>query len=230
MRFITNSSISTRKHHAHKIKTILNLPFEIEESQVISAAYVTARYLIKSVPEGCNVLVLGGEGIKLELESVGFKVSRQFHEMGRFGAVVVGFDKDFTYDSITEALKVFSSNQDALMIGCNMDVTYVGEGGQILPGTGCLVQAVSAAVGKDAIIMGKPNNYIYTALLDSCPEFDPKRAVFIGDRLDSDIAFANANGIFSILVETGIHKRCNVKDIIPKLCVSNLTELLDFIE
>lgn len=230
MRFITNSSICTRKQYAHKIKTVLNLQFEVNESEIVSAAYVTARYLKKAIPSGCNVLVLGMEGIRMELETVGFKVSREFIETGHFGAVVVGFDKDFTYNSITEAIKVFGSNPAALMIGCNMDVTYVGEGGQILPGTGCLVRAVSAAVGKDPIIMGKPNNFIYSALLDSCPQFDPKRAVFVGDRLDSDIAFANSNGIYSILVETGINKRSDVKEIIPSLCISNLTELISYIQ
>lgn len=35
------------------------------------------------------------------------------------------------------------------------------------------------------------------------PEFDARQAVFVGDRLDSDIAFANANGMASVLVETG---------------------------
>ncbi len=49
--------------------------------------------------------------------------------------------------------------------------------------------------------------------------------MFIGDRLDSDIAFANANGIPSILVETGVNKRTDVKDIIPSFIVKNLSEL-----
>jgi HAD superfamily hydrolase (TIGR01450 family) len=167
------------------------------------------------------------EGIKMELEAVGFKITSEYISDDKYGAVVVGMDPNFTYHSITEALKVFNNNSDALLIGCNLDATFVGEGGQIFPGTGSLVTAVAHATGRDPIVMGKPNNYIYTALLDSYPGFDPYKAVFIGDRLDSDIAFANLNGMFSILVETGVHKRSDVKGIIPSKVISNLTELLN---
>ena len=167
------------------------------------------------------------EGIARELEDVGFKVTRKYQEdcSEVCRAVVVGFDWNFNYQTIAEAIKVFQYHPEALLIGCNLDATYVGDGGQIMPGTGCIVKAVAYAAGKDPIIMGKPNNHIYAALIDSCPQFDPVRAVFIGDRLDSDIAFANLNGIFSILVETGVHKRTDLKEIIPSLCIANLSEL-----
>ena len=166
------------------------------------------------------------EGIQIELEAVGFKVTKEHNAGDKYEAVVVGMDPNFSYQAITEALKVFKTDPDALLIGCNLDATYVGEGGQIFPGTGSLVKCISYATGRDPIIMGKPNNYIYSALLDSCPEFDASRAVFIGDRLDSDIAFANINGMFSVLVETGVHKRSDVKKIVPSKIISDLTELL----
>lgn len=226
MRFITNSSVSTREKHAQRIKNLLNLPFDIEAEQVVTAAFVTACYLKKRLPVGCSLLVFGLEGIKSELEAFGFKVTSEYNSNDKYAAVVVGMDPNFTYNSITDALKVFKNNPEALLIGCNLDATFVGEGGQMFPGTGSLVKAVSHATGRDPIIMGKPNNYIYSALLDSCPEFDPTKAVFIGDRLDSDIAFANSNGMFSVLVETGVHKRADVKEIIPSIIISNLAELL----
>lgn len=55
------------------------------------------------------------------------------------------------------------------------------------------------------------------------PEFKQSEAVFIGDRIDSDIAFANSNGIPSILVETGVNTRKDVKDIQPSAVISNLS-------
>lgn len=209
------------------MKRILNLPFDIDPNEIITAAYVTASFLSKTLTRGSTVLVIGMAGITRELEAVGFKVTREYQDdsRGGYGAVVVGLDGEFTYHSITEAIKVFQYHSDALMIACNMDATYVGDGGHIFPGTGCLVKAVAYAAGKDPIVMGKPNNHIYAALIDSCPHFDPTRAVFIGDRLDSDIAFANVNGMFSVLVETGVHKRTDLKEIIPSLCVANLSEL-----
>ncbi len=73
--------------------------------------------------------------------------------------------------------------------------------------------------------MGKVTEIRIKAFCGS-PEFNPKEAVFVGDRLDSDIAFANANGIPSVLVETGVNKRTDVKEIIPSFIVENLSQLL----
>ena len=201
------------------------MPFSIKAEEIVTAAYVTAQFLKKQLEMKSSILVIGLEGIRLELESVGFKVSREHKAHENYGAVVVGLDKSFTYHDITESVKVFQCHPAALMIGCNMDATYIGEGGQVFPGTGSLVKAVAHASGKDPIIMGKPNNYIYNALLESCPEFDPARAIFIGDRLDSDIAFANSNGIFSVLVETGVHKESDINHIKPLLVIKHLGEL-----
>lgn len=174
-----------------------------------------------------GVLVLGMEGIKHELVAAGLLVTEAFDSNVVYGTVVVGFDVNFSYSSMSDAIRVFQKFPDAILVGCNLDATYVGESGQIFPGTGSLVTAVAYATCRNPIIMGKPNNFIYDALLDSCPEFKPQEAVFIGDRLDSDIAFANKNGIFSILVETGVHRRSDVtNDQKPSLCISSLTELL----
>lgn len=218
--------MSTREKHAQKIKNTLNLPFDIQVEQVITASFVTACFLKKTLPMECSTLVFGLEGIQLELKAVGFKVTSKYISDFKYGAVVVGMDPNFTYNSISEALKVFKNDSDALLIGCNLDATFVGENDQIFPGTGSLVKAVSHATGRDPIIIGKPNNYIYSALIESCPEFNPSEAIFVGDRLDSDIAFANLNGIYSVLVETGVHTRSDIKEIVPSRIISNLAELL----
>ena len=86
------------------------------------------------------------------------------------------------------------------------------------------MKCVAYASEKEPIVMGKPNNFIYETL--NKDGFNSDSAVFIGDRLDSDIAFANRNNIFSILVETGVHKRSDVTDIVPDLIISNLNDLM----
>jgi HAD superfamily hydrolase (TIGR01450 family) len=182
------------------------------------------------LPESSSVLLVGSEGIHSELQRVGLQVIKQM-EKAEFSdisiaAVVVGFDPNFNYQSISDAVSVFNSNPHAILVACNLDATFMGSEGKVRPGTGSLVSSIVCATGRQPIVMGKPNRFCFDALKDSCMDFDCEKAVFIGDRLDSDIAFGNACGMFSILVETGVHKRSDVCDkFIPKLIISNLSEL-----
>jgi hypothetical protein len=64
------------------------------------------------------------------------------------------------------------------------------------------VQAVRAAVEVDPIVAGKPEPPL---LETSIERLEAKRPLMIGDRLDSDIEGANAVGIASLWVATGVH-------------------------
>ena len=59
------------------------------------------------------------------------------------------------------------------------------------------------ASGKKAFVLGKPNSYLLEEHL-KLHNVEKKDAVFVGDRLDIDIAVANKCGIYSVLVLSGI--------------------------
>ena len=166
MIFVTNSSVSTRAQHAEKIKSRLQLDFSIEEDSVFTAAAVTADFLSSKLPRGASVYVMGLEGIQKELEGKGFAVSvAPAPVFDDISAVVVGFDPSFSYAHIAAAMKIFALNPGCLLVGCNLDSSYVNESGFLAPGTGTLVIAVAYATEKQPIIMGKPNNLLYDTLL-----------------------------------------------------------------
>lgn len=56
--------------------------------------------------------------------------------------------------------------------------------------------------------------------------FDRKKAIFVGDRLDTDIDFANRGGIKSLMVLTGISTRGEIEgdgaSIVPDFLVESL--------
>ena len=68
------------------------------------------------------------------------------------------------------------------------------------PGTGAMLAAVETASGRTAEIVGKPSPRLFQTALDRLGE---GRTLVVGDRLDSDIAAADAAGLDGALVLTG---------------------------
>ena len=62
-----------------------------------------------------------------------------------------------------------------------------------------------------ATICGKPSDIIVKHVLDLL-KCDPSRVMMVGDRLDTDIAFANKAGVSSCLVLSGCTSEEEVKD------------------
>ena len=72
------------------------------------------------------------------------------------------------------------------------------------PGAGTFVSAVHSAVGRLPVVAGKPEVAIYE---EAVSRFGASKALFLGDRLDTDILGSNRAGIDSALVLTGIDTR-----------------------
>ncbi len=82
-----------------------------------------------------------------------------------------------------------------MWVAANIDLTLPTERG-LLPGNGSLVAAVAAATGATPQVAGKPA---------PAPRGDFRAPLVIGDRLDTDIEGANAAGLPSLLVLTGVN-------------------------
>jgi hypothetical protein len=71
-------------------------------------------------------------------------------------------------------------------------------------GTGTFVNALRTSIGRDPIILGKPHKTMWD-VLGKVHQLDPARSCMIGDRLDTDIAFAaNCSLGFSLAVLSGV--------------------------
>ena len=97
----------------------------------------------------------------------------------------------------------------------------------VAPGNGTLVSAVHTAVGQLPLFAGKPEPAIFETALKV---FESQNALFVGDRLETDILGANRAGIPSVLVLTGISSR---KDVLaatleerPEFIIDSLEQLL----
>ena len=162
----------------------------------MTSPQAAVRLLVDVVPAGSTILVVGGEGLTSVLEEEGFVVTRSADDSP--AAVVQGFSPDVGWVHLAEAS--YALEAGIPWIATNTDWTIPQERG-IAPGNGTLVSAVHSAAGRLPDVAGKPETPIFQAAVE---RFSATKALFIGDRLDTDIKGANDAGLVSVLVLTGI--------------------------
>ena len=200
--FLTNNSGRTRQDYQEKLARVNGL--DIAESQIYTSAYATALYLKARGAAGQSVFVIGETGLAHELAASGGLIPVTVADSVPFQTidyVVVGIDKQFTYDKLRFAHAAITRGH-AQFIATNRDSTFPMEDGEI-PGGGSLVAALATAAGREPVTVGKPETHGYEALLQAAG-VAAAQSVMIGDRLDTDIALGNRAGAHTVLVLTGV--------------------------
>ena len=198
--YLTNNASRTDQTVADHLR---ELGLGAVATDVVTSPQAAVRLLAGAVPAGALVLVIGGEGLVVEVEKGGFAVTRSADD--KPAAVIQGFSPDLGWKDLAEAAFALHPRADGVeipWIATNTDWTIPVARG-IAPGNGTLVSAVHSAVGRLPIVAGKPEVAIFTEAVN---RFGASQALFIGDRLDTDILGANRAGIPAALVLTGIDK------------------------
>jgi glycerol 3-phosphatase-2 len=193
-----------------------------EPSAIIGSGKTGVDILKTMIPVGAKVLVVGGEGLRARVLEGGFELVTDSNDAP--DAVIQGFSPDVSWRDLAEA--AFSIQKGAKWVATNQDWTLPQEKG-LAPGNGTLVSAVHTAVGQLPVVAGKPEPAIFHTAVE---HFGAKNALFIGDRIDTDITGANRAGIDSVLVLTGVSTRKEVigikPDGRPTYIIGSMTELL----
>jgi glycerol-1-phosphatase len=119
-------------------------------------------------------------------------------------AVLQGWGFELTWQQLNEA--AIAIHRGAHWVATNTDPTRPTDRG-LVPGNGAAVAAVAMAVPVTPEVAGKP----YRPLLDdTVARIGARRPIFVGDRLDTDIAGAVNAGLDSMLVLTGSHSSADL--------------------
>ena len=170
--------------------------FAAAPDDVVTSAQSAARLLAERLPAAAAVLVVGTESLAAEVKNVGLKPVRQWSDDPV--AVVQGHSPETAWPDLAEAALAIRGN--ALWVAANVDRTLPSERG-LLPGNGSMVAALQAATDREPTVAGKPQ----PTTADGCVV--PRQLshpLVVGDRLDTDIAGANAAGLPSLLVLSGV--------------------------
>lgn len=188
--FVTNNAQSRRRVVAERLERIGIDP----RDDVITSAMAVADL----VEPGERVLACAGPGVVEALDARGAEVVAD----GPADAVVVGKHDDFDYPRLRAASRAVRSG--ARLLATNLDPTYPTPTG-LDPGAGALVAAVSTASGSQPIaVAGKPHEAI-AALVRRHLGDEP--GIVVGDRADTDGAFAHQLGYEWALVLSGTTTR-----------------------
>lgn len=195
----------------------------VRPDQVVNSSIVTAAHLKRLFPDGGPVFVLGEEALANTMADMGFYSTTESPL-----AVVVGIDFHLTYDKLAQATLLVRSG--ALLIATNADTTFPTSRG-LLPGTGAILAALVTATKKQPLIIGKPNPTLYRFALDRMGLL-PEEVLVVGDRLEIDIAGAQALRCRTGLVLSGATALEQVADWNPppEWVASDLTSLLKCIQ
>lgn len=196
--YVTNNASRT---DATVAAHLTELGLEVAPRDVVTSPQAAVTLLAGLIPAGSKVLVVGGDGLTTEVERMGFVVTRS--ALDEPAAVIQGFDPTVGWVHLAEAAFTLNGGGEGIhWIATNTDWTIPQARG-IAPGNGTLVSAVHTAVGRLPIVAGKPEVAIFE---ESFTRFGSRRALMIGDRLDTDILGGNRAGIPTVLVLTGIDK------------------------
>ncbi len=194
---------------------------ECAPDDVISSGQTGVELLATMIEPASRVLVVGGEGLRKRVLDGGFELVDSSDD--KPVAVIQGFAPDVAWKHLAEA--AYSIQNGAKWVATNQDWTLPQERG-LAPGNGTLVSAVHTAVGILPIVAGKPEPAIFKT---ATSHFASKRALFVGDRIDTDIVGANRAGLESALVLTGVSTRKELlgikQDGRPTFVLSSLLEL-----
>jgi glycerol-1-phosphatase len=192
--FVTNNASRSADEVAEHLS---ELGFTATAEDVVTSAQSAARLLADRLPQDSPVLIVGTEALANEIAAVGLRPVRRYEDEPI--AVVQGLSTTIAWPELAEAALAIRAG--ALWVAANVDPTLPTERG-LVPGNGSLVAALRAATDAEPQVAGKPSPRLLT---DAAARGDSRSPLVIGDRLDTDIEGANAAGMPSLMVLTGVN-------------------------
>jgi len=198
-------------------------------SDVVSSAQAGAARLATDLPPGAAVLALGGEGVVAALRDAGLApvaAARDHDGSGpdEVAAVLQGFGKELRVRDFEAAARLLSSGLP--WVATNDDATLPLPWGQS-PGNGAYIELLVAALGRRPDVVGKPHPPLYELALSRLGTV-AGRTLAVGDRIGTDIVGAEATGLDSAWVVTGVDRPSDVvtSESSPTYVIASLAELL----
>ncbi|RXW22764.1 hypothetical protein EST38_g3083 [Candolleomyces aberdarensis] len=240
--FVTNNATKSRRSYKAKFD---QLGVEAHVDEVYGSAYAAAVYVssVINLPKTKKAYVIGMAGLEEELRNEGIQVlggtdpednTLESFDLGTFkrdpdvAAVICGLDTQINYTKLSKAFQYLLHDPACHFIATNEDSTYPSAHG-LLPGAGSVGAPLRYALNKNPVCTGKPSSTMLDCIKAKI-QFDPKRTLMIGDRLNTDIQFGQNGGLATLLVLTGVTLESditgpNASSVVPDFVTQTLGDL-----
>jgi len=192
--FLTNNSMLSR---AGLIRKLRKLGLDVKEEELITSSWVAAQYLKRRNASAFAI----GSGLREELRKAGIKLTEKNPDY-----LVVGQDQEFNMKKLAKAWEILKGRTKLLGIAGGR-VWMMGK--KLVPATGAILASLEFVSGKKAIFIGKPSNEMIKVVKSLVKSKKEETAIF-GDECSADIGMGKKLGYFTVLVRTGIDKKCNI--------------------
>ena len=185
LRYVTNT---TRLPRRAVVERMLALGFEAEECEVFTPAWAAARLI-----GGRSCLPLVDESLYEDLG--GARLTEDSPEV-----VLVGdLGEGFTYARLDAAFRCLM--EGAELVALQKNRYWQNKGGLSLD-AGPFVAALEYASGKQAVVVGKPEESFFLIALKDMG-LEANEVAMVGDDAEADVAGAKKAGLSGIQVRTG---------------------------
>lgn len=192
--FVTNNA--ARKPQV-VVDHLVGIGVPAELSDVVTSAQAGARMLAEHLERGSRVLIVGTEALADEVAAVGMEPV--WSSADDPVAAIQGYDPQLTWPRLDDACLVIQGG--ARWFVTNTDSTRPTDKG-LVPGAGAQIHAIGLTTSQEPLVAGKPATPL---LIETMRRMGTEKAIFVGDRLDTDVMGAVAVGMDSLFVFTGAH-------------------------
>jgi glycerol 3-phosphatase-2 len=175
------------------VETISDLTGYLANAEHVVTSGMAAALHLAGTCE--TALVVGERALASAIEDVGITVVDAWQEAE---SVVVGVDFGISYETIDQASRAIRAG--AAFVATNTDPNFPRPDG-LAVGSGAIVAAIATAAGSQPVVCGKPERPMRELISRHIVGSD---VWVIGDRPETDIAMALAEGWRSILPLTGV--------------------------
>jgi glycerol-1-phosphatase len=199
--FVTNDARRSPEDYVRKLWS-LGLMASLEEVVTVGAAI---QHVLADRGRHGGTYVIGSPAIFRHVADAGQHVVNGTDRVTEAEFVVVAAHDELTFEELKDATQAVLAGAE--MIAAGRDRTFPTDDGP-WPATGAIVAALEYATGASATTVGKPAAQIFLTALDRLGD---GRTLVVGDRLDSDLAGADAAGLDGAIVLTGSTTRAEAE-------------------
>jgi HAD superfamily hydrolase (TIGR01450 family) len=192
--FFSNNPTKSGDAYVDRLR---GMGLDVHAGEACSAGDVTVAYL-RDHHASDRIMLVGSPGLHEQFRAADLTLTT---DPAATDVLVGSWSSDFGYDDMLAALRAV--DDDTTFLGTDPDRTVPAEGEEI-PGSGAVVGALAATVGRDPdAVLGKPSEVALEFALERL-EVDPAACLVVGDRLGTDIALGERAGMTTVLVRTGV--------------------------
>jgi len=216
--FFSNNPVLDAEAYVQRLR---NIGVDAREGETISSGEITAETL-QERHAGETILCIGSDGLREQLREVGLELT---DDPAACEVLVASWTAEFDYEDMRHALA--AADDETPFYGTDPDRTFQSEEDQLLPGSGAVIGAVGAVLGREPdAIFGKPSTVASEHAVERLG-VPADECLIVGDRLDTDLELGFRSGMTTVLVLSGVTDREQLADsgLEPDYVIDDLGEI-----